>query len=451
MVGREVRRVASRSRAGQTWRVASWLFLALSVLFFLLTLNSFRPIKHNRVLFIPSFFFSWLTNELAPVYLLTMIGIVLGFVWLGGVADDVVGIIGLIVMAVTWLLLGIIYIRGRKAGPEVDEALGSFGEDQHVERSHRTHYRKKKNITFAKVAGRNLKLDVTLPTEHAPHPDGWTRRPAILQIHGGGWIIGDKREQGLPLLRRLASNGWVGFNANYRLSPGATWPDHLVDCKRALTWIRENADEYGVDPNFIAVTGGSAGGHLSSLMALTTDDKSLQPGFEDADCSIQAAVPFYGVYDFTDRLDVQAKEMRSMVLEPLIMKASFDEEPEKFHAASPMDRVHENAPPFFVLHGDLDTLARVEDARLFVQLLSAVSRNPVFYAELAGAQHAFDIFDSPRTRRALHGVQRFLLECHHRYCLQGDRGSRGPSEAASPSGVSDGGSPRSTVPSSAAG
>ncbi len=431
--------------------MASWLFLALSVLFFLLTLNSFKPIQRNRVLFMPSFFASWLTNELAPVYLLTMIGIVLGFVWLGGVTDDLAGIVGLAFMAVTWVLLAVIYVRGRKAGPEVDSALGSFGENQRVERSHRSRYHKKRNITFATVSARKLKLDITLPTENAPHPDGWTKRPAILQIHGGGWVIGDKREQGLPLLRRLASNGWVGFNANYRLSPAATWPDHLVDCKRALAWIREHADDYGVDPNFVAVTGGSAGGHLSSLMALTCEDKSLQPGFEDADCSIQAAVPFYGVYDFTDRLGVQPEEMRSMILEPLIMKALFEEEPDKFHAASPMDRVHENAPPFFVLHGDRDTLARVEDARHFVQLLSSVSHNPVFYAELKGAQHAFDIFDSPRTRRALHGVQRFLFECHHRYSLRGESSGVGPTEAVAPTITTADGSPRSTIRSSAAG
>ena len=87
----------------------------------------------------------------------------------------------------------------------------------------------------------------------------------MLQIHGGGWVIGDKREQGIPLLNHLAADGWVGFNVNYRLSPRAKFPDHLVDCKRALAWIREHADEYGVDPDFIVVTGGSAGGHLSAL------------------------------------------------------------------------------------------------------------------------------------------------------------------------------------------
>jgi hypothetical protein len=68
-----------------------------------------------------------------------------------------------------------------------------------------------------------------------------------------------------------------------------------------------------------------------------------------------------------------------------------------------------------VVHGDLDTLAPVEDARLFVERLAELSHEPVFYAELPGAQHAFEIFTSPRARRALDGVQRFLFECYARH------------------------------------
>src|SRR5690606_36164559 len=109
----------------------------------------------------------------------------------------------------------------------------------------------------------------------------------------------------------------------------------------------------------------SAGGHLAAMVALTSGDASLQPGFEAADCSVQAAVPFYGVFDFTNRLGSQGPQMRALVLEPLVMKRFFAEEPLAFSAASPTDRVHAGAPPFLVVHGDLDTLAPVEDARLF--------------------------------------------------------------------------------------
>ena len=165
--------------------------------------------------------------------------------------------------------------------------------------NHRRGVRRVRNLEFARVGGRRLRLDVTVPS--APVPAGRTLRPALMQIHGGGWVIGDKREQGLPLLNHMAAQGWVGFNVNYRLSPGVAFPDHLVDLKRGLAWIKEHADEYGIDPDFVCVTGGSAGGHLTALMGLTANDPAFQPGFESVDTSVAAAVPFYGIYDFTDR------------------------------------------------------------------------------------------------------------------------------------------------------
>lgn len=388
------------------------LFLLLGLTFLVLTVNSFRPVRHSRVLFVPSFFISWLTNELAGVYLAIMAAIVALCVGPGDVLDSVVGWIGLAVWVLTALLLGAVYLAGLRTGPVVVDALGSFGRELHPERARRRAIVRRRNVTFRRVAGTTLRLDVTTPAE--PLAEG-VRRPALVQIHGGGWVIGDKREQGLPLIKRMASNGWVCFNVNYRLSPGATWPDHLVDCKAAIAWIRAHADEYGIDPDFIAVTGGSAGGHLAAMVGLTGNDPSLQPGFEEADCSVQAAVPFYGIYDFTNRLGTSGPEMREWLLQRFVMKRFFDEEPEAFSAASPLDRIHPGSPPFLVVHGDLDTLAPVEDARLFVERLAEVSHEPVFYAELPGAQHAFEIFTSPRARRALDGVQRFLFECYARH------------------------------------
>jgi acetyl esterase/lipase len=226
----------------------------------------------------------------------------------------------------------------------------------------------------------------------------------------------------------------VGFNANYRLSPGATWPDLLVDLKYALAWIREHAEEYDVDPNFVAVTGGSAGGHLAAMMALTANDPEYQEGIEQADTSLQAAVPIYGVYDFTNRHGTMPDEFVPMILEPIVMKRFLAEEPEEFAKASPLDRVNPEAPPMFVIHGDKDTLAPVEDAREFVERMGAVSKAPVFYLELHGAQHAFDIFNSVRTRRVIKAVHRFLSVMHARY-LRGVPEEVPPSEDVMPDGA----------------
>src|SRR5437667_270151 len=122
--------------------------------------------------------------------------------------------------------------------------------------------------------------------------------PTLLQIHGGAWILGSKNEQGIPLMRHLASRGWVCVSANYRLSPRATFPDHLIDCKRAVGWIRQHGADYGANTDFLVVTGGSAGGHLAALVALTANEPEYQPGFESADTSVSGCVAFHGVERF---------------------------------------------------------------------------------------------------------------------------------------------------------
>jgi acetyl esterase/lipase len=248
-----------------------------------------------------------------------------------------------------------------------------------------------------------------------------------VQIHGGGWVIGFKERQGMPLMRHLAANGWVVFNVDYRLSPAATWPDHLVDCKAAVAWVREHAADYGIDPSFVAVTGGSAGGHLTAMMALTPGDERYQPGFTDADTSVQAAVPFYGVYDWTNRSGQFGPDMREKILEPLVVKAFMDEAPEVFADASPITLVERaidagevlDAPPMLVIHGARDTLTPVADARTFTTLAGEVSANEVVYLELPGAQHAFDSFRSRRTDQVVRGAHRFLDAVWRRHCITG--------------------------------
>jgi acetyl esterase/lipase len=206
----------------------------------------------------------------------------------------------------------------------------------------------------------------------------------------------------------LASRGWICVATNYRLSPRATFPDHLVDLKSAMHWIRENIAEFGGDPDFVAATGGSAGGHLSSLLALTAGDPEYQPGFESVDTSVRACVPFYGIYDFTDEYRLQAYSGLGGFVERTVMKKNQSEDREAFRRASPLHRVHAGAPPFFVIHGSHDSLASVEEARHFTDVLRKASHEPAIYAEIPGAQHAFEIFHSLRTTHVVRAVDRFL-------------------------------------------
>jgi acetyl esterase/lipase len=387
----------------------SWILFGASLALALFTYNAFRPVRRNRVLFVPSFFASWLTIELVWWHLIWEAAGAAVLVWLGAL-DRPIGWVGLVILVVNWLALAVIFLRGRSAAPVAAAVLESLDDDEAIVAAGKVV--RVKDVPFRRIAGKTIRLDITAPA--APPTDG-ERRPALLQIHGGAWIIGDKREQGLPLIKYLASRGWVCFNANYRLSPGATWPDPLTDLKHALAWIREHADEYHVDPNFIAVSGGSAGGHLAAMMALTANDPEYQKGIEDADTSLQAAVPIYGVYDFTNRNQTMPPQFLPWILEPMVMKEFLADNPEAFAKASPLDNVHADAPPFFVVHGDNDTLAPVQDARMFVEDVGEVSDAPVFYLELHGAQHAFDVFSSVRTRRVVRAVYRFLTVMHARY------------------------------------
>ena len=237
------------------------------------------------------------------------------------------------------------------------------------------------------------------------------RAPVLLQVPGGAWMVGNKRGQAHPLMSHLAELGWICVAINYRLSPRSTWPDQIVDVKRAIAWTKEHIAEYGGDPGWIAITGGSAGGHLSSPAALTPNDPRFQPGFEKADTRVQAAVPFYGVYDFT-RSDDSMHPMMVPALQKYVFKLKRGQYPDDFRLASPITHVSQDAPPFFVLHGTNDSLIPVEQARSFMARLREVSRQPVVYAELPCAQHAFDIFGSARAAHAALAVEQFLAELY---------------------------------------
>jgi acetyl esterase/lipase len=180
------------------------------------------------------------------------------------------------------------------------------------------------DIPYGDADRRNL-LDLY---RHPAHPSGG---PVLIHLHGGGYTQGRKNTQSLPLLYRLASQGWVCVSANYRLRPAAQHPDHLIDLKKVIAWVRANGPGYG-------------GG-------------------------------YYGQGEGG--------------------------------ASSPLASVRPDAPPFFIAHGDHDTVAPVDVARLFADTLAGVSTNPVVYAELPGAQHAFDLFGSLRFELVVDAIEAF--------------------------------------------
>ena len=408
-----------------------WLFLFVSLVGAWFTYNAYRPAYSPMRWAAVSFFAGWLTTELALHHIAWQVAVSAVFVWAGALRSWP-GDLGLLISVFSWAALWRCYWRAREAEGVMEGALQNGLGAAYPEQidpkiaekfaptvdwrqllmpfyMRHPEVERIRNVPYTRASGKTLKLDIY---RHRSKPECC---PALLQIHGGAWILGSKNEQGVPLMLQMASRGWVCFSVDYRLSPHATFPDHIIDVKRAIEWIRAHAAEYGVDPDFIAVTGGSAGGHLAALTALSANDPVFQPGFESADTSVGACVPFYGVYDLIDRHSVYRNQGLARLLESRVMKASRTEAPDAYHRASPLSRVCTEAPPFCIIHGDMDTLVPVDEARRFADALRKTSTSQVVYAEIHGAQHAFEIFPSLRTTFVIHGVERFLAHCYSRY------------------------------------
>lgn len=436
----------------------SVLFLFASLVGAWFTFNAFNPMLKQRHGAVISFFAGWLTAELALHHIAWQVLATLVFVALGALGAWP-GKLALLISFASWAGLALLFRRARQAERVCTEALlNGLGRDYEQRilpelrplLSHGINWReialpfkmrdprveRIRNIVYATDFGRRglangLRLDLYRALEGTPGSVAGSRRPRpiLLQVHGGAWILGSKNEQGIPLMQRMASHGWLCAAIDYRLSPHATFPDHIVDVKRAIRWLKEHAADYGADPDFIVITGGSAGGHLSSLAALTPNAPEFQPGFEDEDTRVQGCVAFYGVYDFTNRDGAYRNEGLRDVLAQHVMKKHLSQARSMYEQASPLYRVNADAPPFFLVHGDYDSLVPVAEARGMYAALRSVSKEPVAYAEIPGAQHAFEIFPSLRSALAIDGVERFLFLAYSEYLKR--REQSGPADGAS--------------------
>ncbi|WP_108922654.1 alpha/beta hydrolase [Mycobacterium montefiorense] len=386
--------------------------------------NGLRPVSRNPYASIAVFWFGWPASEVPGLYAGASIVDTARRARRGDFAGPK-GKAALALTAASWAVLGVIGYRGATtAGPVLEsgltEQLGpDYAEELKALPAEPTR-RGRRNPPLRTTAARRRFVEKENIVRYGPHgrsnlADVWRRRdlprdgkaPVLLQVPGGAWMIGWRRPQAYPLMSHLVSRGWICVSMNYRVSPVHTWPDHIVDVKRALAWVKENIAAYGGDPDFVAISGGSAGGHLSALAALTPNEPQFQPGFEEADTSVAAAVPFYGRYDWYSTTDPGRAQFVE-VLEKLVVKQKLSVNRDIYLDASPIQHLRADAPPFFVLHGTDDSLIPVVEARKFVEELRAVSKSPVAYAELPNAQHAFDIFGSPRAHQSADAVARFL-------------------------------------------
>jgi acetyl esterase/lipase len=403
------------------------------------TANALRPVRRKGPLSVPAFFSGLPTSELPLQSLALQVGLALVAGRKGGVRG-VRGAAGVALTAASAVGLNRLHQEALVADDVLEQALREeLGSDYRRRIREpfdpapdapltrrdilvpdflvRRRYRVEKDIAYGE-AGRRNRLDIWRRQDLERD----ARAPVLVQIHGGAWMMGQKEGQGEPLMAHLVQRGWVCVAPNYRLSPRSTWPDHIVDVKKALAWVKDNIADHGGDPDFVVITGGSAGGHLCSLAALTPGLPEFQPGFEDAATSVSACVAFYGVYDFTNRHGTGREDMQPF-LEKRVFKSLVADDRPRWEQASTISHVGPEAPPFFVLHGTNDSLVPVEQARTFVDELRKASSNPVAYAELPLAQHAFDILPSVRAAYTARAVERFLA------VVRSEHGGPTPAEA----------------------
>lgn len=239
-------------------------------------------------------------------------------------------------------------------------------------------------------AERAEKADLYLPDNLAAGAPA----PVLLWIHGGGFTGGDKaqkREQNIG--NNLAAHGYVVLSINYMLQQkgGAlAWPQNLQDCKTAVRWLRANAARLHLDPDRIAVAGGSAGGHLASLVALTKLEDGFDPKgpYGEYSCVVQAGMDFYGCVDLTTWHD------------SAMFGKTKAQDPELYRKASAQTYARKDSPPMLILHGTADKTVDIKQSETLEAALKTAGAD-VEFVRVPGAPHTFDLQPKQQDLRPL--------------------------------------------------
>ncbi|MEN9684160.1 MAG: hypothetical protein RLZZ427_1911 [Pseudomonadota bacterium] len=236
-------------------------------------------------------------------------------------------------------------------------------------------------------------VDIYVPATPGPHP-------LVLYIHGGGWVGGHTRHSGAlanfpAALAKLASEGFTVASLEYRLSGEAKFPAQVQDAKAALRFLGDHAAQYKIDPTRVGIWGGSAGGHLTALTALSCHDTKLDPK-ADKDVCATAAVTWYGVFDFAALVAGRAGGVDDAAVR--LMGCNGACTPEQLAFASPVAYIDAKDPPFLLIHGEQDQVVPVAQSHLAEARLRAAGV-PVEAIYIPGVDHSF-IGKTPAETRA---------------------------------------------------
>ena len=242
------------------------------------------------------------------------------------------------------------------------------------------------NVVYGKTTdGVELKLDVWSAKINSEKK----MNPAIVLVHGGGWVSGDKGQT--TYWNQLMNDlGYTVFDVQYRMPPNAKWKDEVGDIKSALGWVLENADTYQIDPEKINLMGQSAGGNLAMLAAYSMGDKQLPASTNVPEVSINSVVNMYGPADMTlFYKDSPSIEYVRGVMEEYI-GGSPSQFADRYKTLSPIDYIQENSPPTITLLGTGDRIVPIEQGQVLDKELTLKNVAHEFYL-LPDVDHGFDI------------------------------------------------------------
>lgn len=220
------------------------------------------------------------------------------------------------------------------------------------------------DVTYCQIDSVDLKLDIYYPDSGGP----W---PALLFVHGGGWMEGDKKP--MPIVPTQA--GYLVVSINYRMYPDYRFPAMIEDVKCAIRFLRAHASEYNLDSEHIALVGHSAGAHLAALAGLTDERAGWDVGlYLHQNSRVQAVIAMSGPSDLTMEFPATVQELKENVFGV-----------QQFVSGSPVSYASPDAPPFLIVHGERDEAVPVEQARrLHESLLAAGASSQLLIMQNAG-------------------------------------------------------------------
>jgi acetyl esterase/lipase len=219
---------------------------------------------------------------------------------------------------------------------------------------------------------RRQAVDIYLPDE------GDGPFPAVCFLHGGGWAVGNKRDaQILPFMSGVA-RGFAVIAVGYRLMPDVRYPDNLYDVKAMLRWLYQNAAEYRIDPDRVALCGASAGAHLAMMAAFTAGQAAFEGAPLSRTCRIRAVVNQYGPTDFLTQhaqYDESGYPRCDAPGQPRavdrLLGVRLEDVPNLAPFINPIDNVHPGIPPVLIQHGRYDPCIPYQQATTLFDKITA--------------------------------------------------------------------------------